>query len=154
AKIIDGGIADGSLKEGPDFKIRLLSDEQVKGRIVELAEIFGSDVSEERLRYNTRKASVAEELKAKVEYEGVKPMDVHRAVMEFIRGKKEEKRELTQGQKMVSLALDSQVQLWTDPGDGVAYVSVIVGQHCENFRVGGGEFENWVRGEFGRRHWT
>src|SRR5262249_9477615 len=54
----------------------------------------------------------------------------------------------------VALMLDQRVQLWIDPSDRTPHVSVIVGKHCENFRVGDRGFEDWLRAEYGRRHWT
>ena len=136
------------MKPKPDFKITILSDGEKKERIAELAEIFQSDKTEERLRYNTRKAEVAEELE-------VQQMDVHRAVMHYLEKEKKEKRDLTQSQKVVSLVLnDSNVHLWVDPSDRTPYVSIIVNKHCENYRLGDGAFETWVRAEYGRRHWT
>ena len=77
----------------PSFKITLLTADQQKERIAELAEIFQSDKTEERLRYNTRKAEIAEELE-------VQQMDVHRAVMLNIDKEKKEKKDLTQSQKV------------------------------------------------------
>jgi hypothetical protein len=136
------------IKQKPSFKVTILSDGEKKERIAELAEIFGSDKTEERLRYNTRKAEIAEEL-------NVQQMDVHRAVQLHIDQEKKEKRELTQSQKIVSLVLnDTNIELWIDPMDRAPYVSVIVGGHCENYRIGDGAFEAWVRAEYGRRHWT
>jgi hypothetical protein len=130
------------------INITLLTADQKKERIAELAEIFQSDKTEERLRYNTRKAEVAEELE-------VQQMDVHRAVQLHIDKEKKEKRNLTQSQKIVSLVLnDSNIELWIDPMDRAPYVSIIVDKHCENYRIGDGAFEAWVRAEYGRRHWT
>jgi len=105
-KAIEAAIA--GIKQKPSFKVTLLTADETKKRIAELAEIFEGDPSEERLRYNTRKAEIAEEL-------AVTPMDVHRAVQKWIKDEKEEKKELTQAQKVVSLALDQKVQLWVDP---------------------------------------
>jgi hypothetical protein len=51
----------------------------------ELKLIFESDKSEERLRYNTRKAEVAETL-------GVTQMDVHRALIALIEDNKRNKK--------------------------------------------------------------
>jgi len=59
-------------------------------------------------------------------------MSASETVMEFIRGEKKEKRELTQSQNMVSLAYDKNVQLWTDPSDSVPYVSVVITRHLLN----------------------
>ena len=87
------------IKSKPDFKITILSDGEKKERIAELAEIFQSDKTEERLRYNTRKAEVAEELE-------VQQMDVHRAVMHYLEKEKKEKRDLTQSQKVVVACLE------------------------------------------------
>ena len=136
------------IKSKPGFNITLLTADQRKERIAELAKIFQSDKTEERLRYNTRKAEIAEELE-------VQQMDVHRAVMLNIDKEKKEKKDLTQSQKVLSLVLnDSKVQLWVDPMDRAPYVSIIVGKRCENYRLGDGAFETWVRTEYGRRHWT
>ena len=144
-KAIEAAIA--GIKQKPSFKVTLLTADETKKRIAELAEIFEGDPSEERLRYNTRKAEIAEEL-------AVTPMDVHRAVQKWIKDEKEEKKELTQAQKVVSLALDQKVQLWVDPSDRAAYVSVIVGKHCESYRLGDRWSEDWLRAEYGRRHWV
>jgi hypothetical protein len=81
-------------------------------------------------------------------------MDVHRAVMKEVeKAKKREKNDLTPAQKAVALALGDNVRLWSDPMDGTAYVSVLVDGHWENYRIDGVEFEDWVRVEFGKRHW-
>jgi hypothetical protein len=116
--------------------------------IDELVKVFLSDNSVERLRYNTQKAEVASML-------GVSQMDVHRTVIHIIEKTKKQdaKQELTQAHKAVALALRDNFQLWTDPVDGEAYASVTVGRHIENYRVGSGEFERWVRGEYGARYW-
>ena len=113
----------------PKFKIAVPGDDELKERIAELAAIFESDKTEERLRYNTRKAEIAEEL-------GVTQMDVHRGAMKHIEEKKKAKQDLTQSQKVVVLALDQKVQLWIDPSDKAAHMSVMVGKHCENYRIG------------------
>jgi hypothetical protein len=125
----------------------LASKEAVKGPLIqELAEVFLSDDSEERLRYNTQKAEVAAIL-------GVTQMDVHRAVKHKIEKDKEPpKKELTQAQKAVALSFDDRIQLWSDPTDGTAYASVRVGKHWENHRIGSLDFESWVRAEYGARH--
>jgi hypothetical protein len=81
-------------------------------------------------------------------------MDVHRGVMKHLEVEKKEKPNLTQSQKVVALALDQKVQLWIDPSDKAAHVSVMVGKHCENYRIGDSGFESWVRAEYGRRHST
>jgi hypothetical protein len=134
-------------EEKTKFKIAILSDDEKKTRVAELAAIFESDKSDERLRYNTRKAEIAEEL-------GVTQMDVHRGVMKHVEEKKKAKQNLTQSQKVVALALDQKVQLWIDASDKAAHVSVMVGKHVENYRIGDSGFESWVRAEYGRRHST
>src|SRR5262249_25673589 len=109
--------------EAAEFGIKVPTTDQQSKRLAELAEIFEHDKSEERLRYNTRKAEIAAEL-------AVTPMDVHRGVQKWIKDNKKEKRELTQSQSAVALMLDQQVQLWIDPSDRTPHVSVIVGKHC------------------------
>jgi len=138
-----------SVKEAvAGIKITVPTPEQVKGRIVELAEIFENDKSLERIRYDKRKAEIADEL-------GRTIWDVHRTVQKYIQEQKEEKRELTQPQKVVALVLDTtKIQLWTDPSDRTPYVSVWVDHHCENYRLSDRGFEDWLRAEYGRRHWT
>src|SRR5262245_16340863 len=134
-------------EEKTKFKIAIPSDDEKKARVAQLTAIFESDKSDERLRYNTRKAEIAEEL-------GVTQMDVHRGVMKHIEVEKKEKPNLTQSQKLVALALDQKVQLWIDASDKSAHVSVMVGKHCENYRIGDSGFESRVRAEYGRRHST
>jgi hypothetical protein len=55
-------------------------------------------------------------------------MDVHRAVQKYIKDEKEEKKELTQSQKVVALVLDTKkVELWVDPSGPVAELVGIEG---------------------------
>jgi len=130
----------------PGLVIDGAADKAAKEKLIaELAEIFNSDKTEERLRYNRRKAEIAEVL-------DVTQMDVHRSVMLYVETQKKAKTELTQSQKVISLA--DKLQLWVDPMDKAAHASIVVGKHYENYRLGDGSFEDWVRAEYGRRHWV
>jgi hypothetical protein len=136
-------------KAGPTkVKINVPTTDESNALLKELAEIFRSDKSEERLRYNTREAEIAETL-------SVSQMDVHRATMAIVEEeeKKEKKSELTQAQKALSLTFSDRVRLWVDPMDRAAHASIKVDEHWENYRIGDGAFEAWVRAEYGRRHW-
>jgi hypothetical protein len=70
------------------------------------------------------------------------------------REKEEKNEQLTQAQKAVSLTFGDKFDLWIDPLDRSAHASIIVDRHCENYRIGDGAFESWIRGEYGARHWT
>ena len=66
-------------------------------------------------------------------------MDVHRSCMELIEKQKKPKTELTQSQKVTTLAHhNDRVEFWIDPMDRVPHVSIMVKKHCENYRVDGG----------------
>jgi hypothetical protein len=116
--------------------------------IQELVQVFQSDDSLDRLRYNRQKEEVARVL-------NVTQMDVHRAVMKEVEKekKKETKVELSQAHKTIALFCDDRMTPWSDPADGTAYASIRVNGWMENYRIGSGEFENWVRAEYGARHW-
>jgi hypothetical protein len=131
-----------------EVKITVLTEEQKRALLLDLVKVFASDKSEERLGYNTKKAEVAERL-------GVTAMDVHRATMAMIEEEKEKQTgELTQAQKAIAITFGDKFELWIDPMDRAAHASIIVDQRCENYRIGDGAFEAWIRAEYGRRHWV
>lgn len=112
----------------------------------ELADVFESDNSVERSKYNTQKAEVALA-------EGITQMDVHRAVTQEIENRKKAKpAELTQSQKAVALVLGERFRLWSDPTDQAEYASFTVAGHWENYAIGSAEFERLIRIEFLTRH--
>jgi hypothetical protein len=105
------------LEPGPKaLSTSLPSKDKQETLLAELAQIFRSDQTEERLKYNNLKAEIAERL-------GVAAMDVHRVVKLLIdeQEKAEKKTELTQAQKTVSLVLRDSIRLWNDPRDNIAY---------------------------------
>jgi hypothetical protein len=137
-----------------NFDAAISSNDKVKAKIGELAAIFDSDKSEERLRYNSKKAELAEQLKVELDG-GVTQMDVHRAVQQHIKNEKKEVKELTQPQKVVAFVMNrDNYDLWVDPTDRVGHVSVRVGGHWENYRLGERLLEEKLRAEYGRRYWT
>jgi hypothetical protein len=126
-------------------KLNIPTSEDRAKLLDELKEIFKSDQSEERLRYNTRKAEIAEEL-------GVTQMDVHRAVQRLV-AKRAAEPELTQAQKALAVTFNEEIEFWTDPMDQSSYVSIEVDRHWENYGVDDKAFEAWLRAQYSRRHW-
>jgi len=128
-------------------KLNIPTSEDRAKLLDELKEIFKSDQSEERLRYNTRKAEIAEEL-------GVTQMDVHRAVQRLVQqAKRAAEPELTQAQKALAVTFNEEIEFWTDPMDQSSYVSIEVDRHWENYGVDDKAFEAWLRAQYSRRHW-
>jgi hypothetical protein len=160
-KVVDEVIEDAAkeikaaIKAVPfNFDAAISSNERVKGKIGELAAVFKSDETEERLQYNSKKAELAEQLKIEFK-EGVTQMDVHRSVMLHIKNEKKENKELTQPQKVVALVMNKEnYALWVDPTDRVGHVSMRIGGHWENYRLGERLLDEKLRAAYGRRYWT
>ena len=129
-------------------KLHIPTSEDRDRLLKELRVIFQNDQSEERLRYNTRKAEVAETL-------GVTQMDVHRAVQALVQqAKRASEPELTQAQKALAVTFNEEIEFWTDPMDQSSYVSIEVDRHWENYRVDDKAFEAWLRAQYSNRHWV
>jgi hypothetical protein len=153
-KIIDEVVRDAEIELPFNFDAAISSNEKVRGKIGELAAVFDSDKTEERLLYNTKKAELVEQLRVELN-EGVTPMDVHRSVMLHIKNDTKENKELTQPQKVVAFVMNrDNYELWIDPTDRIGHVSVRVGGHWENYRLGERLLEEKLRAEYGRRYWT
>jgi hypothetical protein len=116
--------------------------------IRELVDVFQSDVSADRLGYNSQKAEAAAAL-------GCTQMDVHRAVQKEIENRKKPKGgdELTQSQKAIALTLRDDVQLWADQDD-TTYASVLIDERWHNYQIGSREFNMLIRARYADRHFT
>jgi hypothetical protein len=153
-KIIDEVVRDAKIEVPFNFDAAISSNDKVRAKIGELAAVFDSDKTEERLLYNTKKTELVDRLRAELNA-GVTPMDVHRSVMLHIKNDKKDNKELTQPQKVVAFVMNrDNYELWIDPTDRVGHVSVRVGGHWENYRLGERLLEEKLRAEYGRRYWT
>ena len=151
AKTAKAAVAEAAAKLVADFKFHP-SDlaepkaapptiEEKNRALEELADLWRTDP----IAYAEKKHELAERLCTTV-------LAIDRAV-KVVRDRREDAGEQSQATKLVAIGVGEGTRLWRSP-DALSFASVRVGEHWENYRIGGTGFEEWLEFEYGKRNQT